>query len=99
MKRRLRFRYVLPLAHAALFLAGCILYLSTNEGLMNGKNDWFFGPLWVADMPISIFCFVFLWGGPTVLGLILWGVLGTAWWFLIGFLLERVFGNRPRTNP
>jgi len=93
MKRRLRFRYVPPLIHAVLFISACVLYFSTNEGLMNGKNDWLFYPLWVADMPISIFCFGLLWAGPTTLGLILWGVLGTLWWFVIGLVVEMIIGS------
>jgi len=94
-----RFRYVLPFVHAALFATACLLYLISNEGLQDGKNGWFFFILWFADIPISIFCFGLLWSGQTALGLILWGVLGTLWWLLIGWLLETIIAAfRRRTT-
>jgi hypothetical protein len=85
-----RFRYVLPLVHAALFVTACFLYLTSKEGFMGGKDYWFFSVLWVADIPISIFCFGLLWSGQTALGLVIWGVLGTLWWALIGWLLQTI---------
>ena len=98
-ERMRQFRYVFPFVHAALFATACLLYLTLQEGLMSGKNDWFFSVLWVADIPISIFCFGLLWSGQTALGLVIWGVLGTLWWALIGWLLQTIIAAfRRRTT-
>jgi hypothetical protein len=61
-----------------------------GEALFSGNNDWFFMPLFWVDMPISIFCFGLLWAGMTAVGLISWGLLGTAEWYLIGLLVEKL---------
>jgi hypothetical protein len=91
-----RVRYILPLLHATLFVLACLLYLSLDEGLLDGKNGLFFGVLWFADVPISVFCFGLLWAGPTALGLVLWGVLGTLWWVLIGWLMGTIVAAHSR---
>jgi hypothetical protein len=57
-----RLRYILPFVHASLFAAGCFFYVTHNEAFMSGKNESFFSVLWVADIPISIFCWTALVG-------------------------------------
>jgi hypothetical protein len=94
-----RLRYILPFAHASLFAAGCFFLVTQNGPFMSGKNDSFFSVLWVADIPVSIFCFGLLWSGLTALGLIAWGIVGTLWWLLIAWLLQTIIAAfRRRTT-
>src|SRR5262245_21646724 len=87
---KLRRRYYAPLLHGILFAATWLLYWIFPQPLLNGPARWPFMVLWVADMPISIVCFGFLFMGKVAPALVAWGVLGTLWWYLLGLGIEKM---------
>jgi hypothetical protein len=94
--RRLRPRYVAPLLHGILFASTWILYSIFPQPLLDGPAKWPFMVLWLADIPISVVCFGFLFAGEVIPALIAWGVLGTLWWYLIGLGIEKMISRRLR---
>jgi TolB protein len=54
--------------------------------MMNGLSAWPFLLLLIADIPISVVAFGVLFTSTTYgpLAVVLWGVVGTLWWYLLG---------------
>jgi Tol biopolymer transport system component len=67
-----------------------VLYAVFSQPLMNGPSALPFVILFIADLPISIVAFgvMFTSSEKGVIAAVLWGVLGTLWWFLIGFAID-----------
>ena len=90
MRNTLQARYVASEIHAFLFISVSIFYLASAQPIMDGLSALPFAILFFADLPISFVAFGILftstkWG--PVAGL-LWGVLGTIWWYGIGYAID-----------
>jgi hypothetical protein len=97
-KRRLGPRYLAPLLHGILFASTWLLYSIFPQPLLDGPARWPFMVLWLADIPISLVCFGFLFAGQVVPALVAWGVLGTLWWYLIGLGFEKMISRWSRRD-
>jgi hypothetical protein len=84
-------RVFAPVLHVCLFALTWLLYWVQPQPLAQGPADWPFRILFVADLPISIIAFGMMFNSDArfPLALALWGVLGTAWWYFLGCLMER----------
>jgi hypothetical protein len=90
MGRTAQAKYIAPAVHAFLFLATWALYAGSHQPLLNGPSRLPFGILLIADLPFSIFAFAVLftstkYGGIAV---VLWGIVGTLWWYLLGRAID-----------
>jgi hypothetical protein len=92
----LRARVVAPLLHLFLFLLAWIPILSRFLGPMAGVP---FLLLWVVYFPITylwvaigLFCF----GACSPYALTAFLILGTAWWFFLGLLIDRTMSLHRR---
>ncbi len=87
---RLRAKYIAAEIHAFLFISMWILYFVFSQPLMDGPSVFLFVILFIADLPISFITFAVMFTnselGPTAA--VLWGVLGTLWWYLIGIAID-----------
>ncbi len=102
MHRLSKARYVAPTLHAILFLATWLAYTVSSQPLMDGITALPFFALFVADMPISIVAFGVLFTSSkyAALAVILWGLIGTVWWHLLGrFIDSRLACSRERLDP
>jgi Tol biopolymer transport system component len=90
MRKTLRVKYVASEVHALLFISMWVLHFVFSEPLMNGPSAFLFVILFIADLPISGIAFGVMFAsnelGPVAA--VLWGVLGTLWWFAIGFAID-----------
>ncbi|HEY2461279.1 MAG TPA: hypothetical protein VGI16_10730 [Candidatus Acidoferrum sp.] len=90
MARTLRVKYIASEIHAFLFIFMWVLYFLFAQPLMNGPSGFLFVILFIFDLPISVIAFGVMFTstekGP--LAAVLWGVLGTLWWFAIGFVVD-----------
>jgi hypothetical protein len=77
--------------HLCLFALTWVLFWIQPQPLAQGPADWPFRILFIADLPISIIAFGAMFNSDArfPLALALWGVLGTAWWYFLGCLMER----------
>jgi hypothetical protein len=76
-KRFLRSRWFLPTLHIVLFGITWVTALVQSQALLDGAARWGFGLLFVADFPISLVAFSWMWDGRTAEALSFWGILGT----------------------
>lgn len=101
MRKPLLVRYIASEIHALLFIAMWGLYASFSQPLMDGLSSLPFYVLIVADLPISLVAFGVMFtsskSGP--IAAMLWGVLGTAWWFLIGSAIDARVRNYREKHP
>ncbi len=83
-------KYIAPVIHAILFVAMWVFYGVYARPIMDGPSGWLFFTLLVADLPISVVAFgvMFTSSANGTLAAVCWGVLGTFWWFLIGFSID-----------
>lgn len=81
------FRYLLP----GLHLAACVV-----AGL--GNLRWW-GPMFVIDFPASLLVAPLEVNVPGLLGnpMLLYGNVGTVWWFFLGRSLDRFLARRNRS--
>ena len=108
MKSPSQAKYIAPAVHAFLFLAMWALYAGSGQPLMNGPSGLPFAILLVADLPFSLLAFGIAFTSEAKAGIafVLWGVVGTLWWYLLGCavdaLIRRFRGNsadeRPKSN-
>ena len=92
-----RARITAPVAHACLFVVAYTYWLLFERDAHSpGKLD-LLAILWLADLPISILASSLTLGIGFVAGVgharvalsfILWAVLGTIWWYLLGVSIE-----------
>jgi hypothetical protein len=85
-----RARYLAPILHACIFTASWALASISSQPILEGPGRVGIGIVFLADMPISAFCFGAMftsddWFRPA---LVAWGVLGTVWWFFLGMSIE-----------
>jgi hypothetical protein len=97
MRKTLRLKYVAAEVHALLFIFMWVLYFVFSQPLMDGPAGFLFLILFIADLPISFIAFAVMFTsserGPITA--VLWGILGTLWWFAIGIAIEaRVRSHR-----
>lgn len=86
MRRLSPAQYLAPALHAILFLTAWSLYAVSSQPMMDGISAGPFLVLLIADIPISIVAFGVLFTSSTYgpLAVVLWGVIGTFWWYLLG---------------
>jgi Tol biopolymer transport system component len=90
MRKTLRLKYIASEIHAFLFISMSAFYFATSQPLMDGLSALPFAILFVADLPISIVAFGVMftsskWG---LAAAVLWGALGTLWWYGIGYAID-----------
>jgi hypothetical protein len=97
-KRPPRARYSLPAAHAFLYLVWWASYAVSNQGLTEGFTGLFFTILFIADLPFSFVAFglMFEGGRNGQIASIMWGIVGTLWWGLIGLAIDAFIRRRSR---
>jgi hypothetical protein len=95
MRKSLRAKYIASEIHALLFISMWIIYFVFSQPVMNGPSAFLFWTLLIVDVPISMIAFGVMftssqWGSVAA---VLWGVLGTLWWFAIGFAIDARIRN------
>jgi Tol biopolymer transport system component len=90
MRKTLRVKYIAAEVHALLFIAMWFLSFVFSQPLMNGPSALPFVILFIADLPISMIAFGVMFTSSEMgrAAAVLWGVLGTLWWFAIGFAID-----------
>ena len=88
-----RARYLLPTIHAGLFLA-----MLAAQHLPGPPIGLFIDIPLVVDLPLSYFAFGIIFQGAVLKGLVLWGVGGTLWWYLLGAAVDAVIRWRSRVS-
>ena len=86
----LQFRWLAPTIHAILFVVMWLIASNQSQPFLDGPARWPFGALFFADIPISVIGFSMMWDGKWNSGLLLWGVIGTAWWYLLAAGIRRL---------
>jgi hypothetical protein len=105
MKGPAQVKYIAPAIHAFLFLAMWALFAGSGQSLMGGPSRLPFAILLIADLPFSIIAFGFAFTSEANAGIafVLWGVVGTLWWYLLGrvidALIRRFRGNSAGGRP
>jgi len=79
-----RIAFLAAAIHLMVFALACLISFSSNEGFMGGHSYYFFHGLWIADLPLSIFSDMFIFTGHPGIGLAVWGIFGTTWWYGLG---------------
>jgi len=90
MRKTLQAKYIASEIHALLFISMWVLYSVFSQPMANGPSAVLFAILLAIDLPISSVAFGVLltsakYGGVAAL---LWGLLGTLWWYLIGLAID-----------
>jgi Tol biopolymer transport system component len=90
MRKTLRVKYIAAEVHALLFISMCVLYFVFSQPLMNGPSAFLFVILFIVDLPISMIAFGVMFTSSQMgpVAAVLWGVLGTLWWFAIGIAID-----------
>lgn len=90
MRKTLRVKYIAAEVHALLFISMWVLYFVFSQPLMDGPSAFPFVILFVADLPISMIAFGVMFTSSEMgpVAAVLWGVLGTLWWFAIGIAID-----------
>jgi Tol biopolymer transport system component len=90
MRETLRAKYIAAEIHALLFISMWVLYAGFSQPLADGPSSLPFVILLIADLPISLVAFgvMFTSSEMGTIAAALWGVLGTLWWFAIGFAID-----------
>jgi Tol biopolymer transport system component len=99
MRKTLRAKYIASEIHALLFISMWVLYSVFSQPLMNGPSALPFVILLIADLPISLVAFgvIFTSSAKGMVAAVLWGAIGTLWWFLIGFAIDaRIRSDRKK---
>jgi Tol biopolymer transport system component len=97
MRETLRVKYIAAEIHALLFVSMWVLYAGFSQPLGNGPSNLPFVILLIADLPISLIAFGVMFTSAEMgpVAAVLWGVLGTLWWFAIGIAIDaRIRGYR-----
>lgn len=90
MRESLRVKYIAAEIHALLFISMWVLYAGFSQPLANGPSNLPFVILLIADLPISFVAFGVMFTSAKFwpVAAVLWGMLGTLWWFAIGFAID-----------
>ena len=87
-------RFFAPILHLTLFAVMIVAALKPDAfDVRGGLAGFAFWTLCLIDFPISIFGFGMMWSAgeaerSLAPALIIWAVLGTVWWFLLGLSTE-----------
>lgn len=79
--------------HVFLFAITWLCALAQDKPLLDGRARWGFIFLFFADFPISVVGFSAMWDGRSIYGLLLWGIVGTAWWYFVGMWIQNLIGK------
>ena len=90
MPKTLRFKYIACEVHALLFISMWAIYFVFSQPIMNGPSAFLFVILFIVDLPFSMIAFGVMFTSSVMgpVAAVLWGVLGTLWWFGIGFAID-----------
>jgi Tol biopolymer transport system component len=97
MTKPIQAKYLAPYLHALLFLAMWGLGWAFALPMLNGPSVVPFVVLFIADFPISVVAFGVMFTSVKfgLLAAVLWGVVGTLWWYFIGqFIDARIRNSR-----
>ena len=89
--------WLAPALHAAIF--GITLWIGwthQEQAILDGPARWGFGLLFFFDLPTSIVAFSYMWDGKFATGLLLWGIVGTAQWYFLGWGIHRLIRQSRR---
>jgi hypothetical protein len=86
----LKSRWFAPALHALLFAITCLTALIQPQPILDGPARWSFMFLFLADLPFSVIGFSEIWDKRLVVGLLLWGTAGTAWWYMLGLWVQHL---------
>jgi len=79
-----------------------ILYFVFSQPVLDGPSAFLFVILFVADLPISFIAFSVMFTSSEMgpIAAVLWGVLGTLWWYVIGIAIDaRIRSYRANRAP
>src|SRR5580704_1520094 len=95
MRKTLRFKYIASELHALLFISMWAIYFVFSQPIMNGPSALLFVILFIVDLPISMIAFGVMFTSSEMgpVAAVLWGVLGTLWWFAIGLAIDARIGS------
>jgi hypothetical protein len=86
MRSLTRAKYLAPAVHAVLFVCVWVLFRLSSLPLLDGPARVPFGIVFFSDMPISAIAFGVMFSSDEhwVMAVIIWGIVGTLWWYLLG---------------
>jgi Tol biopolymer transport system component len=95
MRKTLRVKYIASEVHALLFVSMLVLYFAFSQPLSNGPSAVPFVILLIADLPISFVASAIMFTSSMLgpVAALLWGVLGTLWWYAIGRAVDARIRN------
>jgi len=88
-KKLLHSRWFAPTLHILLFAITWLTDLAQSQPLLDGPARLGFAVLFICDFPISLVAFSAMWDGKLAFGLLLWGVLGSVWWYFLGLWIQK----------
>jgi hypothetical protein len=90
MRKSVQARYIAAEIHAFLFISMWVLYVIFSQPMANGPSQFPFLILLIADLPISLIAFGVMFTSSQMgsIAALIWGVLGTLWWFAIGLAID-----------
>lgn len=91
--RTLRSLWLFPSLHVLLFAATWLTAFVQPQPLLDGPARWGVCVLFFADLPVSVIAFSLMWDEKLIAGLLLWGLVGTAWWYLLGLAIQRLLAS------
>ena len=93
-------RITAPAVHACLFALAYTFWLLFEKGTHSPARFDLFAVLWIADVPISVLVSIITLGTRHYSGVafVLWGVLGTGWWYVLGISIEAWVKRFSRTR-
>ena len=74
----------------ACFAVMWLISRNQSQPFLDGPARWPFGILFFSDFPVSAIGFSMMWDGKWNSGLLLWGVIGTVWWYFLPAGIRRL---------
>jgi len=93
-------RITAPVLQPCLFQLSYTFWLFFEKGTHSPARFDLFAVLWIADVPISVLVSIITLGTRHYSGVafVLWGVLGTGWWYVLGISIEAWVKRFSRTR-
>jgi len=82
-----RSAWIAPGIHAGLFALMWAIFLVQEHPSVVGPVAILFDTLLIADFPLSFVAFGMIWEGHWQSAMLLWGTVGTVWWYLLGLVV------------
>lgn len=82
--------------HVLLFAITWLCAVGQDKPLLDGPARWGFVILFFADFPVSVVGFSAMWDGKFLYGLLLWGFIGTVWWYFLAMWIRSLYSKRSR---